>query len=190
MLYFKEEQYYIDLYDLHTIEECLDWYFSIKKGLEEKHHELKDMTPEAFDKDIHKAASYTTNVIKIQRFRRKAETISEWMDRDRKAQDKFDNAIPPEDIFCKECISRAKVSSKDLLDSSDESSQVMFMFECVKCKKRQTFCTKTELNGCMNLRNVLTAMVPLNTNISVQKSISNNLFVSSVPIQERRSARF
>lgn len=138
MQYLKDEQYYIDLYDRHTIEECLDWYFRIKNGLEEKRNELKDMTPEAFDKDVHKAASYTTNVIKIQRFRRKADTIAEWMNRDKKAQDKFDNAIPPEEIFCEECFSRTKVASKYLLDSYEENSQVMFMFECIKCKKRQT----------------------------------------------------
>lgn len=138
MQYLKEKQYYIDLYDLHTIEECLDWYFRIKNGLEEKRGELKDMTPEAFDKDVHKMASYTTNVIKIQRYKRKAETVEGWMSRDKKVQEKFDNAVPPVEIFCKECFSRTKVASKDLLDSLDENSQVMFMLECIKCKKRQT----------------------------------------------------
>lgn len=49
MQYLKDEQYYIDLYDLHTIEECLDWYFRIKNGLEEKRSEIKDMPPEVFD---------------------------------------------------------------------------------------------------------------------------------------------
>ena len=28
--YLKDEQYYIDRYDLHTIEECLDYYWSVK----------------------------------------------------------------------------------------------------------------------------------------------------------------
>lgn len=137
MIYLKPEQYYIDLYDLHTIEECLDWFSSLKKGMEKKRGELKDMSDEAFDKDVHKAASYTVNVIKIQRFRHKAAKLQEWMDRDRRMQEMFDNAVPPVDVYCKECFSRAKVTSKDLMNSYEENAQVLFMFECVKCQKRQ-----------------------------------------------------
>lgn len=138
MKYLKEEQYYIDLYDLHTIEECLDWYFPLKKGMNEKREELKHLSSEEFDKETHKVVSYTVNVIAIQRYRRKTERISEWMNRDRKVQEKVDCAKAPEEIFCKECFSRTKVVSKDLFDSFDDNSKVMFMFECTKCKKRQS----------------------------------------------------
>ncbi len=139
MQYLKQEQLYIDRYDLHTIEECLKWYWDIKGGFE-KHRNDKDFekyTKKKFDTEVHKVTSYTVNVIKIQRYRHKAETLKEWMDRDRQMQDKFDNAIPPDDIYCKECTLPTKVTSKDLMNSYEENAQVLFMFECVKCKKKQ-----------------------------------------------------
>ncbi len=137
MKYLNEHQYYLDLYDLHTIEECLDWYFTLKKGMNEKRSELKDITQEEFDKDVHKAVSYTINVIKAERYRHRKAKIEEWMERDRKTQEKFDNATPPEEIYCKECFSRTKVTSKDLLGSSNSDEPVLFMFACIKCNKRQ-----------------------------------------------------
>lgn len=137
MKYLHEHQYYLDLYDLHTIEECLDWYFTLKRGMNEKRSEIKDMTQEEFDKDVHKAISYTINVVKAERYRRRKSTIDEWMDRDRKTQQRFDNATPPEEVFCKECFSRTKVTSKDLLGLSTNDEPVLFMFACIKCSKRQ-----------------------------------------------------
>jgi len=44
MDYLKSEQYYIDRYDLGTIEECLHWYWSIKDGFE------KDQNSKQFQK--------------------------------------------------------------------------------------------------------------------------------------------
>lgn len=135
MIYLREDQYYIDLYDLHTIEECLRWYFNLKEGMNKERGKIKKLTDEEFDKEVHKGVSYTVNVIKIERYRRKAETIREWMDRDQRTQEKYDNATPPEEIYCKDCFSRTKVTSKDLLGLDDD--QVIFMFRCVKCNKGQ-----------------------------------------------------
>ncbi|HMS23002.1 MAG TPA: hypothetical protein PKA38_04555 [Candidatus Levybacteria bacterium] len=137
MQYLKEDQYYIDLYDLHTIEECLDMYFSLKEGMEKERGKIKSLKPDDFDKEVHKGVSYTVNVIKIQRYRHKAGKIREWMDRDRKIQEKYDKATPPDDIYCAECFSATKVTSKDLLGSYEEKDKVMFMLACVKCNKRQ-----------------------------------------------------
>ena len=137
MQYLKEDQYYIDLYDLHTIEECLEWYFNLKEGMEKERNKTKTLKPEEFDKEVHKGVSYTVNVIKIQRYRHKADTIREWMDRDRKIQEKYNSATPPQDIYCTECFSKTKVTSKDLLGGYEEKDKALFMFACVKCNKRQ-----------------------------------------------------
>ncbi|MDP3987489.1 MAG: hypothetical protein Q8P81_04670 [Nanoarchaeota archaeon] len=138
--YLKEEQYYIDLYDLHTIEECLDWYWRMRKGMEQHRQELKTKEPETdFDKEIHKCCSYLVNTIKIQRYRRKKDTIAEWMEADRVRQDKLDNAVTPADIFCDKCRSPTKIMEKTLHDAYDKEPRVSFMFECLKCKKRQIF---------------------------------------------------
>src|SRR3989344_6070077 len=139
MRYLKSEHHYIDRYDLGSIEECLWWYWNIKDGFEKERNgnKYKKFTKEKIDTEVHKVTSYTVYVISIQRYRHKADTIKEWMDKDRKTQEKFDNATPPEDIYCKHCGSSTEVTSKDLLGSYDENSKVLFMFECVKCKKRQ-----------------------------------------------------
>lgn len=138
--YLNDEQYYLDQYDIRTVIECLKLYWDIREGMEAKRDQVKDMTQEKFDEDVHKAASYAVNAYKIEkRYKYRAETIKGWMDRDRKIQEKYDFAIPPRNILCKECKSATKVTSKDLLDTLDDNAQVLFMFECTKCKRNQAF---------------------------------------------------
>lgn len=135
--YLKDEQHYIDLYDLHTIERCLDYYWALKDGFAKDRAKFKDYTDEQFNKEVHKCTSYVVNVIKGERYRNKASSIKEWMDRDRLMQDKIDNTPPPEDVLCKKCSSSTKLTSKDLMDSYSDNARVVFMYECLKCKKRQ-----------------------------------------------------
>lgn len=137
MDYLKDVQYYIDLYDLNTIEECLDYYWGIKNGFKKDRSKFKKFTDEQFDKEVHKIASYTINVIKGEKYRHKNETVNKWMDKDRLMQEKYDNASPPKEISCKVCYSPTEVTFKDLMDSYSDNAKVLFMFECVKCKKRQ-----------------------------------------------------
>lgn len=139
--YLKDEQHYIDRYDLYTIEECLGYYRNIRDGLEKKKDskEFRKVNKEELDKEVNKVASYIINIIKARRYERKKEMIQEWMDRDRKAQEKFDNAAPLKKVLCKECFSPTEIISKDLWNIYEEDSQVLFMFECLKCKKRQAF---------------------------------------------------
>ena len=141
MQYLKGKSYYNNLYDLHTIEECLDYYWAIKKGFEKKRNskKFKKFSKKKFDKDVHKCVSYTVNIIKGERYRRKADTLKQWMDKDRKTQEKYDNATPPSNIYCKICYSPTKVISKDLHNEFKNDSRVIFMFECIKCQKRQAF---------------------------------------------------
>ncbi len=137
--YLKDQSYYIDLYDLQTIEECLDYYWSMRNGME-KHRgdkEFKKDSKKEFDKEVHKICSYTINVLKGERYRYKNKTIQEWIDRDKKMQDLEDNTQPPSNIYCKECGSETKITTKSLHDSYSENARMTFMFECLKCKKRQ-----------------------------------------------------
>lgn len=137
--YLKPRSYYEDQYDLHTIEECLSWYWNLKDDFEKhrKDKQFKKFTKKQFDDDVHKAVSYTINAIKIQRFKYRADRINNWMEGDKKIQEKYDKAVPPKGVLCKVCDSPTKVTSKDLMGAYDEDSQVLFVFECVKCKKRQ-----------------------------------------------------
>ncbi len=140
MQYLKNEQYYIDRHDLTTIEECLHWYWSIKDGFEKERNSerFKKYTKDKFDTEVHKVTSYTVNVIKVQRYRHKSDTINEWMEKDRTIQVKFDDAVSPENVYCEKCGSPTKITSKDLMHAYEPDAKVLFMFECLKCKKRQT----------------------------------------------------
>ena len=135
--YLHSLSYYHDLYDLHTIETCLDYYWSLKKKAEKHRTKSNDLTPEQFDKEIHKGVSYIINVIKGERYRHRADTIKKWIDRDRKIQDIFDNANIPVDVLCKECNSPTINTIKDLHDAYSDNPKVLFMFECIRCKKRR-----------------------------------------------------
>ena len=139
--YLKDEKYYIDRYDLHTIEECLGYYRNIRDGLEKKRgtKQFRKFNKEEFDREVHKITGLTINVIKAKRYKHKKEMIHEWMERDGKAQKKFDNAVPPHGLQCKECFSATEIIFKDLKNLHEENSQVLFMFECLNCKKRQAF---------------------------------------------------
>lgn len=139
MRYAKDRSYYEDQYDLHTIEECLDWYWSIRKKFEanRKHKDFKNYSDKKFNQEVHKVCSYTVNVIKAERFRKRKDRIQEWMGWGQKTQDIFDNSQEPSDIVCSQCSSPVKLISKDLMNAYDDDAYVLFMFECVKCKKRR-----------------------------------------------------
>ncbi|MDQ3098278.1 MAG: hypothetical protein M3Q44_00845 [bacterium] len=141
MSYLHDEQDYIDRYDLHTIEECLDYYKAVRKGFEEHRDkdEFKKYTKKSFTQEVQKVLNLMTNTLMGEQYRNKAKTIQEWMDRDRKEQEKYDNATPPPAVPCKECNAPIKVANKDLLHSYEEHAQVLFMFRCTKCNKGQAF---------------------------------------------------
>jgi len=137
--YLKDEQYYIDRYDLHTIETCLDYYNGIKKKLkkEKATEEFKKLNEKEFDREANKTASCVVNMIKAKRYERKKDVIQGWKEKDEKDQEKFDNAVAPQGVLCKECFSPTRVILKELDNLPKEGSKVLFFFECTKCKKRQ-----------------------------------------------------
>jgi len=139
MQYLQKEQNYIDLYDLSTIEECLDYYWALKDGLTKDRNKFKNLTDEQFENEVHKATSYTINVIKGERFRYKKETIDKWINRDKLVQEKEDKTPPPDNIYCEECNSSMKITSNDLQNAYDDNAQMLFMYECVNCKKREAY---------------------------------------------------
>ena len=135
--YLHEDQYYIDLYDLHTIEDCLNRYHDIKNKNEDMRDskEFKNFTSEEVGKEVNKIASYSLNILKAHRYRHKKETIQKWMDRDRIVQKKFDSATPLRKVLCKECFTETEIIFKDFHNIYEENSRVLFMFECPKSSK-------------------------------------------------------
>lgn len=141
MRYLNEDQQYIDRYDLHTIEECLETvkiFQDIYKKSRES-DELKHLTQEDILKDTNLMLHRTLFVIKGKRYEKKKETIQKWMDEDKLKQDKQDYTPTPEGILCPLCNGSMYFNSSKHLDYTYDSPimRMMFLFKCSKCDKQQ-----------------------------------------------------
>lgn len=135
--YLYPEQFYVDQYDLHTIEECLSYYWGIKNKASRQRNNFKKMSNEEFDKELHKATSMIVNVISGERYRNKEITIQKWMEQDKKTQFHYDEAIPLEGIRCLNCNSHMSVAFKELHNSYEKNPRVLFIYKCDKCNNRR-----------------------------------------------------
>lgn len=114
--YLKEESYYTDLYDLHTIEECLRFCES-----------QRNQFPQTFG----------LYFIKGERYRNKSSTVRKWMERDHECNEFFLNVQEPHAIRCSNCARTMSVIEKELYDFLNKHFRVLFFFECPACKKRK-----------------------------------------------------
>lgn len=137
MKYLHDHSYYDDLYDIHTIEQCLDWHNKMKSGMEKHRSEFVPESPHHtdFDREVLKVCIYTVYTLVVERYRHKKEVIDEWMQKDKTKQDVFDSAVP-EDPLCEKCGSLMQVIDKNLHDHLDKPAKVSFIYECLKCKHR------------------------------------------------------
>ncbi len=135
--YRRERKFYEDLYDLHTIEECLrmeqaNKNINIPKVIGKEKVSLEDSR---------KLYAYMTVLplytYKGERYRNKQDKINEWVDRDTKKQERFDNAVEPSTIFCEKCNEVMFAIDKILEDYMDESLKVLFLLECPECHTRK-----------------------------------------------------
>ncbi len=138
MDYLKDQQYYIDRYDLATIKKCLEMVEVCKiayvKGKKEGTN--KGLTSKG---EWAKASNWLTNQILYQivgeKFRRKEETINKWVNDDKLEQNKYDKTPEPQNVLCPECKTRMRVGLKQL-DFIDGPLRMMFLFACDSCKKK------------------------------------------------------
>src|SRR3989344_6460033 len=92
MDYLKDDQHYIDRYDLHTIEECLDtvkMFQDIYQKISVS-DELKDLSQEDKLKDANIMLHRALFAIKGKRYEKRQETIQKWIEDDKLKQDKQD----------------------------------------------------------------------------------------------------
>jgi len=138
--------YYNDLYDHFTVEECR----RIEKGLAKVEYKpkLKDKK-----KSKKKELKVITNLapiplyfLKGERYLEKTETIRKWMARDGSLDEKLENTPAPQNIICFSCNSEMEVTMKDLQTNLNENiERVLFFFECPRCKKRKLVYENGEL---------------------------------------------
>lgn len=139
MQYFHEKQYYIDLYDLLTIRECLR---IIEVGREVfKESRDKEEFKITSEEEKQKAFNYLINsklfVEKGERYRRKKQRIEEMLEDDRKKQEFYDSATEPANMNCKTCGKRLFSETKILEDYMDTPMRVLFFFPCKTCKTKR-----------------------------------------------------
>lgn len=139
MQYLHDEQYYIDLYDLLTIKECLQ---IIEFGRElfknsQNNEEFKNATEEEKQKAFNYIINSKLFVEKGERYRRKAQRISEMIEKDRKKQDFYDSTSEPSNITCNTCGKRLFSETKILEDYMDTPMRVLFFFPCKTCKTKR-----------------------------------------------------
>lgn len=134
----KEESYYSDLYDKFTIEQCQEIEsddISKSKLLDDKNEQEK-----AFLINTYKKAWIPMHLYyrKAERAVEKAETITEWMDADKKKDQKLEQARQPKNEDCIECgFILEQCTSRDLMHCNGSTEEVLFMFICENCQKPQ-----------------------------------------------------
>lgn len=133
MNYIKNREYYVDFYDLLTIEECLNW-IELTKESGKKIQEIQKPEKLGYIGALAEIALYFK---KGENYRNKERTINEWMERDRRLQEKYNNTPEPENVFCDECNYGMKLFDKTLNQKLDDKSRILFFFECPHCKKRK-----------------------------------------------------
>lgn len=91
MNYLKDQQHYIDRYDLLTIKECVkvvEMFQDIyQKSLNSK--ELKGMSKHDKYSDVTKIMYWQLWFTQAQKYKNKKETLHKWMDEDRIKQEKI-----------------------------------------------------------------------------------------------------
>ena len=139
MKYLYEPQYYADRYDLFTIERCLREVELLKKVVQKMRNapELKQETDEEIQRGINYVVNSRLLDIELNEYKRRDQTIEEWIERDRKEQDAQDNTPPPENIKCDKCGSTMKDSLHHLHHDSNQPIRVLFFFDCPECKSRK-----------------------------------------------------
>lgn len=135
--YLKDSSYYNDLYDLITIKDSINTYWDLHDGMTKHREESKDMTDEEWKQELNKALNWFMYIRKGEKYKEKKKTIDEWVERDKKEQEKYDNTPAPSGISCLKCKIPMKTTIKHLDSYLDKPLKMMFSFECPKCEKRR-----------------------------------------------------
>jgi len=138
MQYLKPKQYYVDLYDKHTVERCRR---AEKRSSDTDVPEAKKVTKREAKAIVNHVNELMLTFEKGERWANKDKTINDWMERDRKKDEFIESANAPEDIRCLTCRNHLKVESKQLWHGgSDEDERILFMYECPnQCLPRRAF---------------------------------------------------
>lgn len=140
MEYLKPKQYYVDLYDKHTVERCRRTELSFEKD-DDPPPKPKGMSKKQAELIREGAKKWYLHIQAGERYLKKDETIREWMGADERRDSLLENAQAPEGIRCLTCRNLVKPSSKHLWwHTDDKPDRVLFMYDCPnKCLPHRSF---------------------------------------------------
>lgn len=125
--YLKDKASYEDRYDRHTVEQCL-WLQS--ELIEDKKKDEKN-AGRIYD-IMYILATHTRTG---ERYLNRQKTVQEWMDRDRRRDERFENAVEPSHVLCKFCNKSMVCADKDLrTDYEKDCDRIRFYFHCKPCQ--------------------------------------------------------
>jgi len=144
--YLKDEQYYIDLYDRHTVEHCR---MAEKLWTDEKKElpllEGKKVSKEGQGLMKNMMMKYWMHFETGERYLNKDKTIRKWMDDARSKDELYESAQAPENIRCLTCRSLLKSTFKELWIELNKEDLVLFMYDCPnKCLPHRSFFSNGE----------------------------------------------
>jgi len=147
MTYLRPREYYEDLYDQGTVEQCR---FLQGRKLKVTDKDIADakLTPEESAK-IQEVKGLWTDVVQematffaaAERFNKKDSAIEKMMTDDSTKDHILTSAVPPSNARCRKCKSHdLRTISKDLWhDSEGKDNRVLFMFSCNNCQTKTAF---------------------------------------------------
>ncbi len=138
----KDELYYGDLYDRHTVERCRRHIWSHSQPM--KNPPLlngKKPTKKMMEIMSNMTLEMALMFEKGDRYIHKEETIREWMTADEAKDRLYESAQPPTEVRCLKCRSTMNLLDKDPYPAGpNEPYRVLFMFDCPSgCLPRRAF---------------------------------------------------
>lgn len=135
----QSKQYYIDLYDRHTVEQCR----RTVKSFDER--DLPPIEGQEWDEEKTERmrkwlTEYYLHFETGERYLNKEKTIRDWMDADEARDELYESAQAPEGIRCLTCRNLVKPTFKQFWSSLDKPDRVLFMYDCPNnCVPRRAF---------------------------------------------------
>lgn len=147
MQYLHDKQYYIDIFDLITVKECLRVIDTFKEIYKDSKNDdrVKDVSEEDRIKTFNQLLHWKLLTVKGEKYRHRSQRIEEMYEDDKKKQKFYDNALEPSNINCKTCGKHIFSETKILEDYMDTPMRVLFYFPCKTCNvKRAVYNTGEE----------------------------------------------
>jgi len=135
----QSKQYYIDLYDRHTVEQCR----RTVKSFDERDLppiEGQEWSEEKVERMKKWLTEYYLHFETGERYLNKEKTIREWMDADRARDELYESAEAPEGIRCLACRNLVKPTFKQFWSELNKPDRILFMYDCPNnCLPRRAF---------------------------------------------------